>query len=311
MNYDEFTEELKKSILDELQSIGFDDNVKFKVNDTIKNNDIIIKKLSIIPQNSESIGIDYPITSVYEEYKLGTPIAYIAGEIVSSFKKAMRELPKNYNDINDFDKIQFDIVIQLVNYEMNKERLKNLPHIKILDLAVIFRWVVKSDDEGTYSTVITNDTIQDWEMTAGELYAIAIKNSAIKYPYSLTELFDSIIRALDITDEEILKLCKDLDENHTLYMLTNSTNHYGASTILYPTLLKTLAEERDSDILILPASVHEVMLLFPGDVNILSYDEWKELVAEANRYSVGLIDLLSDNIYKYTREKDKIEIIEV
>ncbi|MDE5863232.1 MAG: hypothetical protein K2H34_02675, partial [Lachnospiraceae bacterium] len=59
---------------------------------------------------------------------------------------------------------------------------------------------------------------------------------------------------------------------------------------------------------ILPSSIHEVLLV-PENVETDAVT-LEEMVSDANHSAVGLIDLLSDHVYYYDRERDMVEIYE-
>ena len=72
-------------------------------------------------------------------------------------------------------------------------------------------------------------------------------------------------------------------------------------------LLQDLADKKVSDLLILPSSVNEVLLLAEED-NMLDMDSVKKMVEDINRDYVDEEERLSDNIYIYRRETGKISI---
>ena len=72
-------------------------------------------------------------------------------------------------------------------------------------------------------------------------------------------------------------------------------------------LLQDLADKKESDLLILPSSVNEVLLLAEED-NILDMDSVKKMVEDINRDYVDEEERLSDNIYTYKRKTGKISI---
>jgi hypothetical protein len=91
-----------------------------------------------------------------------------------------------------------------------------------------------------------------------------------------------------------------------MYVLTNEQRLNGATCILYDNVIRNFAKVQDCNIFILPSSVHEVMLV---PENAETEPEFlSELVLEANQSAVGLIDLLSDNVYYYDREREQIYI---
>ena len=59
--------------------------------------------------------------------------------------------------------------------------------------------------------------------------------------------------------------------------------------------------------IILPSSIHEVLILaYEEDLDI---DEIKEMVYMINRSEVPVVDILSDNVYRYSREDDKVYMV--
>ena len=91
-----------------------------------------------------------------------------------------------------------------------------------------------------------------------------------------------------------------------LYVLTNKEKIFGASAMLYSEKIKDLADKLHSDLLIIPSSVHETLLLSDGR----EYDSYREMVRAVNTTQVDPEEILSFNLYRYNREKDEIEEIE-
>ena len=93
----------------------------------------------------------------------------------------------------------------------------------------------------------------------------------------------------------------------SFYVLTNKDKMFGASAMLYTEQMKRLAYRLQSDLLILPSSVHEVLLL-PDDHD-REYDFYRQMVQEVNATQVDPEEILSDSLYRYDREKAEIEEI--
>ena len=92
-----------------------------------------------------------------------------------------------------------------------------------------------------------------------------------------------------------------------LYVLTNRDKLYGASAMLYSDKAKELADRLGADLLILPSSVHEVLIL-PDD-RTQEYDFYRNMVKEVNTTQVEPEEILSYSLYRYSREKE--EIVEI
>ena len=56
-------------------------------------------------------------------------------------------------------------------------------------------------------------------------------------------------------------MAPDTNLSSPFYVLTNIQGINGAVCLLYPQVLKNFAEEAGRDIIILPSSIHEVLLL--------------------------------------------------
>jgi len=89
-----------------------------------------------------------------------------------------------------------------------------------------------------------------------------------------------------------------------MYVLTNQQRFLGACCILYDDVLKEIAERLDSDLYILPSSIHEVILM-PVTVTE-SVPALSQMVCDINQSEVSAEEILSDHIYYYHRSTDSI-----
>ena len=60
---------------------------------------------------------------------------------------------------------------------MNRIKIccKKIPHIKILDLAIIFNCLVDADETGNATILIYNQHLSLWNITKDDLYHLAMK----------------------------------------------------------------------------------------------------------------------------------------
>ena len=75
--------------------------------------------------------------------------------------------------------------------------------------------------------------------------------------------------------------------------------------MLFPEIFKKISDVYESDLYILPSSLHEVIALPKIENNAL---ELKEMVIEVNSTIVKKEERLSDSVYCYLREKEVVEI---
>lgn len=76
--------------------------------------------------------------------------------------------------------------------------------------------------------------------------------------------------------------------------------------MIYKGILKDFADHMESNLYILPSSIHEVILLLEEDTD--DVNDLFRMVEETNRTVVDQEEVLSDSVYYYDREKDKITI---
>lgn len=95
------------------------------------------------------------------------------------------------------------------------------------------------------------------------------------------------------------------NESEELIVLSNNVSAYGASCMIYGDALKEYAVWKQSDLVILPSSIHEVLLVkYDG-----SYDvRWlSRMVSDINISDVAENERLSDSVYIYRWKQDVLE----
>lgn len=184
--------------------------------------------------------------------------------------------------------------VEVINYEWNQERLKKekIIYEKILDLAVVFTVNLREDED--LKMTITSGLLEQWKITRDELMSVAYENFA-KAGYAI------------ISYEDVMEQLFGLRIESELCVLLNRSRLRGASGMLRIDLLQDLADKKESDLLILPSSVNEVLLLARKD-NMLDMDSVKKMVEDINRDHVDEEERLSDNIYIYRRKTGEISI---
>ena len=90
-----------------------------------------------------------------------------------------------------------------------------------------------------------------------------------------------------------------------MFVLTNIFQMNGAACMLYEKPVRWFSEKINSDIYIIPSSIHEVIML---PVNDIGKDELNVMVEQVNREELAECDILSDHVYLYDRKKDTIII---
>ena len=260
-----------------------------------KNNGVVMNGLVIRDMAINVAPVIY-IEELYYAYKNGESIEFLVNSVMKKIRKENAVLALSYSEFMDYEKVKDKITIQLINYEKNTEVLKNLPYKKFLDMAVVFRLFLGENDGNIISSQVTETLLSAWGVSIEEIYDQAVKNSA---------------RLLPIYVESLEKILFDCDEENGfgtgLYLVSNKFGINGAGAILYTDEMRKLSERFDTDMIILPSSVHEVLLRRYD--KSMDMEELKEMVRSINATEVPEKDVLSDNIYIYRKDKAVIEMV--
>ena len=251
--------------------------------------------------NREVTGITYkeceenivPIVyldDVYNLYKEKEDMEYIINNVVDIFNNAKTPDISIDNMFEDKSKI----VLQLINTEANKEELDSLPHREFFDMSIIYRFVVSKSIEGLQTVKINNDVMKTMGITEEELFELAKENTKVMLS-SVIHNFGNIIGPMLGLDSS------DVDEANKMMIITNNENTWGATNIIYDSVLEEVAEELGGDYYILPSSIHEVLAV-PAKGMEDRQDEFVSMVREINLSSVAVQDRLSNQVFMYNAE---------
>lgn len=206
-----------------------------------------------------------------------------------------------------FAEIKDRIIYVLENAEAAE--VKARPHEVYLDMVKTFR-VYQYDGENDFN--ITWDDLEKWGVKLEAVREAAERNTPVlilPMVYQVVQI-PSGIRQIELGDnmEAILEHMADIDNvKDPMYMLTNATGQYGAGSILNELLLERIAELWKEDIILLPSSVHE-FLLIPFSKKRMELKEWQETVSFMNSTMLLEGGVLSNSVYQYDWIKKKLVI---
>ncbi|MCD8082833.1 MAG: DUF5688 family protein [Clostridiales bacterium] len=210
--------------------------------------------------------------------------------------------------LEDFDRIRERIMFRLIHTESNPAILADVPHIPFLDLSIVFYLFLKRRGKAQMTTIIRNIHAGKWGVTAADLWTLARKNTPREYPARVMPMQD-VLRQLVPSPSDISTAVTALDrpDRSPLYVATNQSGLYGSACILYPDMLREIAGRLDSDLALLPSSVHEILIL-PADPDT-PYQELSQMVTSINREQVDCEDQLSNQVYLYRRDDRLVHVM--
>ena len=221
----------------------------------------------------------------------------IAGQIKELYEKYRVLDEVDVDFIRHWEKVKDKVVYRLINRERNKKLLKQVPHKEILDLAMVF--YVAFDHESFM--MINHGFCREWNITKEEVMKVAKENTPKLFPMQMMMPEDVIRKVFGIGETE------SVFSSIPIYFVTNKYSLYGAGAILYPEVLSELAEKLNSDLYLLPSSIHEFCIIKAEEDH--NQNSLISMVREINRSTVDKEDFLGDNIYLYKRDAGKISLI--
>lgn len=293
MDFNVFTDNIVNVLQ---QRMGHEYDVK--VTKVTKNNDIELTGV-VLMKESDNLSPTIYLDGLFEEYQDGAYIEDLAEQIIRLYKEQLPAGRLDMDFFRNFEQVKDRIFYKLVSYDKNRKMLEKLPYYKWNDLAIIFYYAMEEERIGRASITIHHQHLKMWEQSLDTLYAVAQENMKKSMPELLVSMKDLL--------EETTGLKMGEDTYLPMYVLTNQEKVYGAAAMLYSEHMKKLAERWQTDLLILPSSIHEVLLLPDDGQN--EYAFYKQMVEEVNTTQVEPEEVLSYSLYRYCREKAEIEEI--
>lgn len=269
-----------------------------------KTNGIIMHGLKIIKKQVNLSPCIY-LESYYEKFERGEmEVDEIVEDIMKVYKENALEIKCDTSNFTDYCSVRTKLRGRLINTEKNTELLKTLPHRDFLDLSLIYSvdypW---NDGESLGSIRVTKLHANMWGVSEMELYQ-QVKENMEKYDESSLETMSKILSELVGGDELIF----DNQELIPIYILTNKTRLNGAVQMINEKTLKAASAIIEKDLIILPSSVHEVLLL-PVSDNMPDVDSLVQMVREVNDTQLALNEILSYHVYHYNHQTGAITIV--
>lgn len=272
-----------------------------------KNNGVCPDVLLVLSPGS-SLGHVIYLEPLYYQYQKGMSMDAVCAS-AASFLERRPPFPSSIcQDLLDPEYIRSRVAFRLVSRRRNSGLLDRVPWFPFHDLAMIFFVCLDPSCGELVSTLIHRQLLSAWDMDTDTLRRLAEENTPILFPPVLTPLSEILAplspELLPLRESEEADSSGCPEDAPPLHVLTNRQGICGASCMLYRDIIKDFADQEGADVIILPSSIHEV-LLFPDH---LTFDHalLRRMVQEINRTEVPEEDVLSDCIYIFRRETGTI-----
>ena len=299
MDYEGFKEKFVEDLKEKLEDSGIEASLSIN---TVKKLNDSYEAVTITPADS-NLGMNLPIEKFYAAYEEGRPYEDVVDKAVSAIEKGIQERPDfNIEDITDYSKMKQMLAMEVVSIEANKEMLDTVPHQDIEDMAVVYRFVLSSDESGRASVLVTNQMLDTMEVTPEQLHADAMENAPQLKPLEIKGMSEVLAELMGMEQAEMMGVPMD-PKDEQMYVASVPDKVHGAGVLAYENFMDQAAERAGGDFFILPSSIHE-LLIVPDDGNVKLAD-LEAMVREVNATQVAPEDKLTDNVYHYD-SKEKI-----
>ena len=153
-------------------------------------------------------------------------------------------------------------------------------------------------EQGLESICVTEDLCSRWGVSTQELLRMAEENTP--------RIFTSKVETMEGFLCEYLgcKFNSSEEEHPDIYVFSNNFGINGASVLVYKNLIHEFAEQLQSNLYVLPSSIHE-LLVIPEFAVSTSLPALSNLVRTINQTHVLEEEILSDRAYYYEREEKR------
>ena len=303
MDYENFKEQFVADVKDRLAEQGAD--VKVSVNEVNKLNESY-EAITVTPEGS-NIGVNMSIEKFYDAVQDGTPYDSVVDKAVETIGRGIEQRPDiDVDALTDYSQMKEKLAMEVVSAETNKEMLENVPHQNMEDMAVVYRFILSSDDEGRASVLVTNQILENMGVTPEQLHADAMENAPQIKPAEIKGMSEVMAEMMGIEQAEMMGIVPVDPKDEQMFVATVPDKVHGAGVLAYQDFMDQAAERVGGDFFILPSSIHEVLIV--PDNGKMDLKDLENMVKEVNATQVAPADKLTDSVYHYDSQAKIFEL---
>lgn len=272
MKYEEFKSKVKEALREQFPDRIIQEEIVYKVNEKKET-------LMVRPEEAKNLAIpNLYLEDFYEMFQQEPDFQ----KAIQAMLHLLQQYTRNVAEPFPQSLKKENLMIQLIPQKRNRELLKTIPYVPFQDLACIYRYILKQEEEGVHTVLLTNDLAKELHLEPKELHELARRNTR-------NWLCTEVIRLSEI-----------------LYVVTSATKQWGATALIFPETLEFLGEKIKGSFYILPTSLHEFMAVPQG---ALQPEALLRLLKEGNRTTIQESEFLSSSIYHYDIFTKQVEIV--
>ena len=281
MNNEEFKNEFVEALKEKLSERGNDVDVKVS---TVEKMNQSYEAITITPEGS-NIGMNMNLEVFAEAYESGVPFDEIVEQVTNKVEAHLADMPTfDVQSLTDYEQMKDKLAMEVVAADRNADLLAKVPHQEMEDMAVVYRFVMESDENGRASILVSNDLLDKMGVTPEQLHADALENAPELRPAVIKGMSEVMMDMMGEDAHEMFGI-EEFPQDEMMYVATVPDKISGAGVIAYQEFMDQAAEKLGGDFYILPSSIHEVLLV--KDDGAVNFNDLKSMVEDVNATQVA------------------------
>lgn len=301
-DYCKFVEDIKKEVQNIIKDWGAE--AVFVPAGSLETEDCLIVKIP----TDEGMGMQrFLMKEIYQDLRdKRRTMEEIVEEVRDSLKMARQVSEMGVlNKVDRYDEIRDSLILRPLNYDANAEKLDKGIYYQIGDVALVLYMNIGSMKDKYVSSMVSSNVLSIWEKTKKEVIETAIRNTYRLFPPRTVDVY-SLCFGLSEEQEFMHTVPETVKNNRGDGIFVTTVNYVnGAIAVFMPGVMERLSELLESDLYIgflntETAVIHKSNLVPP------------EAIRDALRFQnndCGREDFLSEKVYFYSRERDRIEVV--
>ena len=215
-----------------------------------------------------------------------------------------------FSEDSEFEKIKDRLILRPLNYRFWQERIQDVPHIRIGDVALVLYAVMSHVGADYFTAKMHREQIAHWGLEEEEVLQTALVNTSFLYPPRLYSVEDLL--SWDGKRHTDGRFMAEGEEGRVRrgmrgYILTNTLEINGAVALFYPGVARRISEIVDGDFYIAFTSIHEAQI---HSVGMIPAEVVERSLRETNGHCNTAEEVLTDQVYCYRAEKGSFGVIQ-
>jgi antirestriction protein len=279
MNYETFKQEFAEDIKEKLYERGYDD-VRISFNNVEKTNQNY-EAMSVVPEGN-NVGVNFNIENAFASYEHTDDYAGVLASATMVIADGLDRAPAiDVSALMDYENMKEKLSVEVISADANADLLANVPHDRMEDLAVVYRFVMESSEDGRASILVTNNLMDRMGVSHEQLRSDALENSPEIRPVVIMGMNEVMKEMMEPEVYEMFGIPDDAEE--TMYVATVPDKNSGAGVIAYQDFMDQAAERVGGDFFVLPSSINEILLVpdngdMPLNCNLKEVEHIKKYV---------------------------------